>query len=190
MCRLPSWGVVAFVTIYSIQIDAIEHNKTGKTMHENILRLLKANARLSAGEIAERLAVDEQSVVDIIVELEKGIIKGYQAVIDDSVLPECKVKAIISVNVLPQREGGFDAIANRLAGFPEVSALYLVSGGYDLQLEIQGESLQAVAGFVSSKLSTIEGITATATHFILKKYKESGRLLENKDEYTKLKVTP
>ena len=74
--------------------------------------------------------------------------------------------------------------------FPEVSSLYLVSGGYDLELEVQGESLQEVAAFVSSKLSTIDGVTSTATHFILKKYKESGRFLEESDEYKRLKITP
>lgn len=160
-------------------------------MNEKILRLLKQNAKLSPGDIAERLAVEEAQVVEIINNFEKdGIIKGYQAIVDDSLLPESKVKAIIEVSVRPQREGGFDSIAHRLAKFPEVSSLYLVSGGYDLKLEVQGESLQEVAGFVSSKLATIDGVTATATHFILKKYKESGKFLEESDEYKKLKITP
>lgn len=160
-------------------------------MHEKILRLLRDNAKFTASEIAERLAMDEKAIAKTIQELEKdGIIKGYQAVIDESILPESKVKAIIAVNVRPQREGGFDSIAHRLAKFPEVSSLYLVSGGYDLELEVQGGSLQEVAAFVSSKLSTIEGVTSTATHFILKKYKESGRFLEESDEYKRLKVTP
>lgn len=160
-------------------------------MHEKILRLLRENAKLSADEIAERLDLTPGEVNKIIKRLEHdNVIKGYQAVIDDSILPESKVKAIIAVNVRPQREGGFDGIAQRLAKFPEVSALFLVSGGYDLELEVQGESLQEVAAFVSSKLSTIDGVTSTATHFILKKYKESGRFLEDSDEYKKLKISP
>lgn len=160
-------------------------------MDEKILRLLRENAKFSASEIAERLAMDETKVADAISNMEKeGVIKGYQALIDESILPESKVKAIIEISVRPQREGGFDGIAHRLSKFPEVSSLYLVSGGYDLKLEIQGESLQEVAAFVSSKLATIEGVNGTATHFILKKYKESGRFLEEIDEYQRLKVSP
>jgi DNA-binding Lrp family transcriptional regulator len=160
-------------------------------MEEKILRLLRSNAKLTAADIAERLDTDEKSVAETVGRMEKnGTIKGYQAVIDESILPESKVKAIIEINVRPQREGGFDGIARRLANFPEVSSLYLVSGAYDLGLEIQGESLQEVAAFVSSKLATIEGVTSTATHFILKKYKESGKFMDRKDEYKKLTVTP
>ena len=138
-------------------------------MKNNILRLLRKRARLSIEEIAEQVNCDSKTVQKIIEELEKEhIIRGYQAIIDDSLLPESQVKAIIEVHIQPQREGGFDNIARRLANFPEVDSLYLVSGGYDLQLEVQGESLQKVAGFVSSKLATIEGVTSTATHFLLK----------------------
>ena len=160
-------------------------------MQKNILRILRENAKASHKDIANRLNITEQEVKEIINNFEnEGIIKGYQAIIDESILPESQVKAIISVNVVPQREGGFDLIAKRLAKFPEVASLYLVSGGYDLELEIQGNTLQEVAAFVSGKLSTIEGITSTATHFILKKYKESGRLMEGKNEYKRLKVSP
>ena len=88
------------------------------------------------------------------------------------------------------REGGFNNIAKRVSRFPEVISLYLVSGGYDLQLEVQGDTLNDVATFVSSKLSTIDGVISTATHFLLKKYKESGRILHDEDEYERLKITP
>ena len=160
-------------------------------MQKNILRILREDAKASNKDIANRLNITEEEVKEIISNFEnEGIIKGYQAIIDESILPESQVKAIISVNVVPQREGGFDIIAKRLAKFPEVASLYLVSGGYDLELEIQGNTLQEVAAFVSGKLSTIEGITSTATHFILKKYKESGRLMEGKNEYKRLKVSP
>ena len=160
-------------------------------MQKDILRILREDAKVSHKDIANRLNITEEEVKEIINNFEnEGIIKGYQAIIDESILPESQVKAIISVNVVPQREGGFDIIAKRLAKFPEVTSLYLVSGGYDLELEIQGNTLQEVAAFVSGKLSTIEGITSTATHFILKKYKESGKLLEGKNEYKRLKVSP
>ena len=160
-------------------------------MQNTILRILRENAKISHNEIALRLDVEVADVEKIIADLEeKGIIKGYQAVIDDSILPESQVKAVISVNVLPQREGGFDSIAKRLAQFSEVASLYLVSGGFDLEIEVQGETLQDVAAFVSAKLSTIEGVTSTTTHFILKKYKESGRLLEGNNEFKRLKISP
>ncbi len=160
-------------------------------MKNNILRLLGENGRLTAAEIAERIDEDSTDVQSTIDELEKkNVIRGYQAVIDESLLPESKVKAIIEVKIQPQREGGFDNIAKRVANYREVNSLYLVSGGYDFELEVQGETLQDVAGFVSSKLATIEGVTSTATHFILKKYKEAGRIFKNEDEYERLKVSP
>ena len=160
-------------------------------MKKNILRLLRNNARISVEKIAAQLDSDSETVEKVIQELEKdNVVRGYQAVIDESKLPEAQVKAIIEVHIQPQREGGFDNIARRLANFPEVHSLYLVSGGYDLQLEVRGESLQDVAGFVSSKLATLDGVTATATHFILKKYKEAGWLFEDGAEYERLKVSP
>ena len=160
-------------------------------MKEDILRLLRTNARLTSEEIAERIGSDSSEVEKVIKNLEDdNVIIGYQTVINDSQLPESKVKAIIEVNIQPQREGGFDNIARRLAKFAEVNSLYLVSGGYDLELEVQGNTLQDVAGFVSSKLATIEGVTSTATHFILKKYKEAGKVFEENDEYKRLQVSP
>ena len=160
-------------------------------MKKNILRLLRKSARLSIEKIAEQVDSDVLTVQGVICELEKeNIIIGYQAVVDESKLSDSQVKAIIEVHIQPQSEGGFDKIARRLANFAEVDSLYLVSGGYDLQLEIQGKSLQDVAGFVSNKLAIIEGVTATATHFILKKYKEAGRLFEDGAEYERLKVSP
>ena len=160
-------------------------------MKNDILRILRSSARLSVEKIAEQVNSDPATVEKIISDLEKDhVIRGYQAVVDESKLPEAQVKAIIEVHIQPQREGGFDNIARRLANFAEVHSLYLVSGGYDLQLEVCGESLQDVAAFVSSKLATIDGVTATATHFILKKYKEAGRLFEDGAEYERLKVSP
>ena len=160
-------------------------------MRNDILRLLNENARISFREIAERLNISETEAMETIGEMEaEGIIKGYKVIIDEKAVADNVVRAIIQVKVRPEREGGFNNIAKRLSRFPEVSSLYLVSGDYDLQLEVQGDTLHEVATFVSSKLATIDGVISTATHFLLKKYKESGRILHDEDEYERLKITP
>lgn len=160
-------------------------------MKENIIRIMKENARISAFEIAENLGIEVSTVEKEIKTLEKdGVIKGYQAIVDDSALPESAVKAIIEVKIRPEREGGFDRIARRLSKFPEVTSLNLVSGSFDLELEVQGASLQEVANFVSSKLAPTDGVVSTNTCFLLKRYKVSGKILDNGEEYEKLKVSP
>jgi DNA-binding Lrp family transcriptional regulator len=164
---------------------------TQSEFRNEILRLLGENGRISLKEISARLNRAEEDVASAIKALEDdGIIIGYRAVYDESKLPENAVKAIIEVKTRPQREGGFDHIAKRISKFPEVSSVYLVSGGFDLLLEIKGENLNAVAQFVSSKLATMEGVISTATHFLLKKYKESGKLMQEEEEHERLKVTP
>jgi DNA-binding Lrp family transcriptional regulator len=160
-------------------------------MKNEILRLLRKNGRLSFEDIAVQLNVEPELVRSAVTEMEEsGVISGYQAVVDESLLPETKVKAIIEVNIRPQRDGGFDKIALRIARFAEVNSMYLISGGYDLELEVQGDSLQAIASFVSGKLATIDGVTSTATRFILKKYKEAGRIFDHEEEYKRLQVAP
>lgn len=160
-------------------------------MRNDILRILSENGRTSFREIAERLNISENEAMETVGEMEaEGIIKGYKVIIDEKAVADSVVRAIIQVKVRPEREGGFNNIAKRLSRFPEVISLYLVSGGYDLQLEVQGDTLHEVATFVSSKLATIDGVISTATHFLLKKYKESGRILHDEDEYERLKITP
>ena len=106
-------------------------------------------------------------------------------------LPENAVKAIIEVKIKPERNGGFDRIAKRISKFSKVESLYLMSSGlFDLMIEVRGETLNDVAEFVSSKLAPMEGVVSTSTHFILKKYKESGKMFENEEEHERLKVTP
>ena len=100
------------------------------------------------------------------------------------------VEAMIEVKVTPQRDMGFDAVAARIYRFDEVKSVYLMSGSYDLQLEIKGRTLNEVAYFVSSKLSTIDGVLSTSTHFLLKKYKEAGKLMQEEDDHERLQVTP
>ena len=153
--------------------------------------MLRESGSLKPTEIAARLGCDEKTVLSHIAELERqNVIIGRQTLLNEAVLPLCGVMAVIEVKVRPEREGGFDRIAKRLGKFPEVTSLYLMSGGYDLQLVVRGDSLQEVASFVSSKLATIDGVISTTTHFLLKKYKEAGILFEDDNEYERLKISP
>ena len=163
----------------------------GEDMNHKILALLRENARMVIHEIALRAGLPDVEAEQEIRELEKcGIIRGYTAILNESELDDSKVKALIEVKVTPRREGGFDQVARRIARFPEVTDLYLVSGSFDLLLTVEGDSLQEVASFVSAKLSTIEGVLSTSTSFLLKKYKESGRIMQNDEEYERLKICP
>ncbi len=160
-------------------------------MKNKILDILKRNARTGTAEIAKKLGVPEAEVVDAIHELEQeNVICGYQAVLNTSLVDDGMVRALIEVRVTPQRDGGFNRVAMRIARFPEVTSVYLVSGNYDLQLEVFGRSLQDVANFVSEKLSSIEGIISCTTLFMLKKYKEAGRLMDNDPELERIVVSP
>jgi len=158
-------------------------------MKKKIIELLCENARLSAAELAERCGCSEAEAKKEIANLEKeGIIRGYTAILDDRAVDETRVKALIEVRVTPKREGGFDEVARRIAKYPEVTDVMLISGGFDLLLTVEGTSLAKVANFVSEKLATIDGVLSTSTGFILKKYKESGRVMRNDEEYERLKI--
>jgi len=160
-------------------------------MDVEILRLLEENARLGNAEIARRLGRGEAEVASAIAAMEQsGLIRGYRALLDPNRQGAGGVQAIIAVKVRPERENDFDRIARRLAKYPEVVSLYLVSGGHDLELEVRGDTLHDVAGFVSSKLATIDGVISTGTHFLLKKYKENGVCFDDAEEYERLKVSP
>ena len=143
---------------------------------EEILDLLRENARLSVEDIAAMTKKTPDEVKAIIAKLEAdGIILKYAAIInpEKNASAKNKVCAEIEIQVTPQREHGFDAIADKIYRFPQVKSLYLMSGGYDLKVIIEGDSLQEVAFFVSSKLATLEGVRSTKTCFILKTYKEN-----------------
>ena len=159
-------------------------------MKEQILSFLRSNARMSVSDIAVRLNAAEVDVASAIAEMEKsGLIRGYTAILSDEAPgAEKRVKALIEVKVTPNRDGGFDRVARRIAKFPEVTDLCLLSGSYDLQLTVEGDSLQQVANFVAAKLATIDGVISTSTGFQLKKYKESGIIMQGDDEYERLKV--
>ncbi len=160
-------------------------------LKQDILRLLRRNARLPDAEIADRLAVDVAEITAAIAQMEADReLLGYSAVIADGALPDGEVSAIIEVEVQPERDGGFDRIAENLSRFPEVLSVYLVSGRYDLRLAVVGHSLQDVAHFVASKLASQPGVRATATHFMLKTYKEAGIQFHEGEDYERLKVVP
>ena len=153
---------------------------------EEILQLLKNNARLSAEDIAAMTKKTVAEVNQIIKKFEdEGVILKYSAILNPDKVSEKKekVRAIIEIQVTPEREHGFDAIAERIYRFPEVKTVNLMSGGYDLQVILEGETIQEVAFFVARKLSTLNGVKSTKTHFVLKTYKENDVLYvdEKKD---------
>ena len=160
------------------------------TLKKEIVALLEKNARISSQEIADRLNTTAANVEKLIKELEDDkVILGYAAITSDQANRN-QVRAIIEVQVQPERDTGFDKVAEKLARFPEVNAVYLVSGTYDLRLEVIGNSLQDVASFVATKLSSQDGVKSTSTSFLLKKYKEAGIEYAQEEKHEHLKVTP
>jgi DNA-binding Lrp family transcriptional regulator len=158
---------------------------------DELLKILKSNANETPENIARMLGISADEVRSRITEYEKkGIIRGYQAIVNEDALDLERVTAVIEVKVTPEREGGFNHIATRIGKFTEVSSMYLMSGAFDFLLFIEGRNLHEVAMFVSEKLSTIDGVVSTSTHFMLKTYKDHGLLMEHQDEYERLKVTP
>jgi DNA-binding Lrp family transcriptional regulator len=156
-----------------------------------ILDLLKEDARRSAQLMATMLGVTEVEVKSAIAEMENDhIILKYATIVNWSKVDEEKVTALIEVQITPERGRGFDAIAERIYLFPEVKTVYLMSGGYDLLVEIEGRTLREVATFVSSKLSTLESVLATKTHFILKKYKQDGVIFEEHEGDHRMLISP
>jgi DNA-binding Lrp family transcriptional regulator len=158
---------------------------------EEILRLLEQDARITEDRIAALTGLSEAEVRERIGEAEKrGIIRRYKTVVDWDRLHEGRVMAFIDVAVTPARGVGFDDVAERLYRFPEVRSLYLASGEYDLRLIVEGGSLQEVASFVSEKLATVDRVRGTATHFLLKRYKEDGVQFAEFTEGKRLVVSP
>ncbi|ACX51223.1 transcriptional regulator, AsnC family [Ammonifex degensii KC4] len=158
---------------------------------KELLRLLSQNARYSVEELAAMLDLTPQEVSSLIEDLERRrVILGYRALIDWRKVGEEKVTAFIEVKVTPQREVGFDAVAKRIARFPEVKNIRLVSGTYDLAVEVEGRRLEEVASFVATRLAPMEGVVSTTTHFMLKPYKIDGELVEDVEEVQRLVVSP
>ncbi len=158
---------------------------------DELLKLLQNNALESHENLARMLAIPVEEVARRISEFEKaGVIRGYQTILNEDQLDLDKVTAVIEVKVTPQREGGFDTIAERVSRFPEVRSAYLMSGTYDLLLFVEGRTLREVAGFVSERLSPLEGVLSTSTHFMLKTYKRFGVLMHQEPSDERLSVSP
>lgn len=156
-----------------------------------ILHLLQQDGRLSPSELASRLQIDEAEVRRRLAHWEAdGTILGYQAVVDPDRAGDTNVTALIEVKISPEREGGFDRMAQRIARFDQVRNCHLISGDYDLAVTVEGRDLREVAQFVAEKLSSIHGVLSTATHFRLKTYKENGLLVDDQTENGRLPVSP
>ena len=158
---------------------------------ERLLELLKTNARTPVESLARQLGEPAADVEARLRDYEKrGVIRGYQALINTERLDDDSVRAVIELRIRPAQDGGFDRLANRIGRFDEVESMFLMSGGYDLLLFVRGRNLQEVARFVSSKLANMEGVLSTATHFMLKTYKDQGVMLEQWNHDERLQVTP
>ena len=152
-------------------------------IRKELLKLIEKNSKIEVNELSKMLEVSEADIVNEMSELEKEhIICGYLTLIDWDKTDAEKVIGLIEVKVTPQRGQGFDRIAEHIYNYPEVSSVYLISGAYDLLVTLEESSLKEIAQFVSDKLSTIDAVLSTATHFILKKYKDHGIIFDNKHD--------
>ncbi len=159
-------------------------------MREKILTFIEKNSRVDLKELAIMLGVDEAAVANEMAAMEKEhVICGYHTLIDWEKTSIEKVNALIEVRVTPQRGRGFDSIAERVYNYPEVNAVYLISGGYDLLVTLEGKTLREVAQFVSDKLSPLESVLSTKTNFILKKYKDHGTVIVKPQEDERMLVS-
>ncbi len=155
-------------------------------MKHKILKLLSRNAHYTTEQLATMLGKGEKEVKDEIEALEKdGIIRGYKAVIDWDKLDDAYVSAIVQLNVVPKAELGFEEVAEKIMAFHEVESVYLMSGSYDLNVVVKGKTLQDVARFVARELATIDSVTSTATHFVMRRYKELDVELFDTEEDTR-----
>src|SRR3954470_1002090 len=156
-----------------------------------LLKLLRENASLKPTQVAQMLNISEGEVIATIKRYEQEqVILGYRTILNEEKLGLDLVRAVIEVKITPEREGGFNRLAERIAKYSEVSSCYLMSGGYDLLVIIEGATLREVATFVSEKLATIQGVISTATHFMLKPYKVDGVLMTAERNDERLAVSP
>jgi DNA-binding Lrp family transcriptional regulator len=156
-----------------------------------LLKLLKENAALKTQQLAAMLNLGEAEIIASIKRYEhEQVILGYRTILNEEKLGLERVRAVIEVKITPEREGGFNRLAERIAKYSEVTSCYLMSGGYDLLVFVEGDNLRQVASFVSEKLATIQGVLSTATHFLLKPYKEQGILTVQDRNDERLAVSP
>lgn len=160
-------------------------------IRREILGVIEKNGRIDLKELAVLMGTDEVTVANEIATMEKEhIICGYHTMINWDNVTDDKVSAMIEVTVTPQRGVGFDKIADRIKNFEEVNAIYLISGGFDFMVLVEEKSMRAVSQFVSEKLSTIEEVSGTSTHFVLKSYKIHGTVLAEEKTDERMLVTP
>lgn len=150
---------------------------------DQLLSLLSENARLTTKQLAVMLNLTEAEVAEKISAYEKqGIIRGYKTLVNWEKIDKNKASALIELRVSPKRDRGFDEIANRIMQFDEVESVYLMSGGFDLAVKVHGKSMQDIAMFVMRRLSTLDSVLSTSTHFILTRYKDDGIVMNSEDE--------
>ena len=160
-------------------------------MREKILNYIEKNSKVDIAELALRVGADEQTVMNELEAMEhERIICGYHTLIDWDKVGVDKVMAMIEVRVTPQRGLGFDKVAERIYNYPEVDSVYLISGGFDFMVTIEGKTLKDVAQFVSEKLSTLDAVLSTKTNFILKKYKDHGTILAERPKDERIQMIP
>ena len=160
-------------------------------MRNEILRMLENNSRIDLHDLAIMLGTDDSVVLQEIEQMEKeGVICGYPTLINWDKTDTEKVTALIEVSVTPQRGQGFEKLAERICNYPEVKSIYLMSGAFDFVVFLEGKTLKEVSMFVSTKLSTLEAVSGTATHFVLKKYKDHGTIMIPRKESERMLVTP
>ena len=150
---------------------------------DKLLKILSENSSYSVKELALMLGEPEDYIAAQIKEYEKsGVIRGYRAVVNWDEVPDSGVMALIEIKVAPQLQKGFDEFAERCIGYEEVESVYLMAGGYDLLLTVKGSTIQDVSSFVAKQLAAMDGVLSTATHFMLKRYKENGVSLVDVDK--------
>ncbi len=160
-------------------------------LNRAILDILEKNSRITPAELAVRLDADEADIVNAIAKMEDdGIICGYLSLINHEKLGDDKVTALIEVRVTPQKGDGFDSIAKKIYRYDEVQAVYLMSGGFDFTVIVEGKSMRDVAMFVSGKLAVLDQVLSTATHFVLRRYKDHGIEFEKRKEDERMRITP
>lgn len=158
---------------------------------DSLLQQLSTDASHTPAQLAAQLGLTEAQVRERLKAYEAdGTLLGYRAVLNPERLGVEVVRAVIEVRITPERGGGFDKLAERIAKHAEVRSCHLMSGGYDLLVEVEGRNLREVASFVSEKLSTLQGVLSTATHFVLRAYKEQGVLMKREGADERLAVTP
>jgi len=185
LCAIIKLETVAF------QPDLTKNFNKERYMREELLAIIEKNSRIPLDELAAMLGTTEDKVVNELSALEKeGVICGYHTLIDWEKTSQEKVNALIEVRVTPQRGQGFDKIAERIYNYPEVRSVYLISGGYDLLVTLEEKSLKEISMFVTDKLSTLDTVLSTATHFILKRYKDHGTILDKKRVDEREIITP